>query len=624
MNIDFSFFSEVLSKFSDGPLPDEVVELSKFSTKSYGELFQSLSSEEQADLRSHFELAKKRVLQLGALTRGEESQSLYSLAVSNLLVIRDYYKKKSVPLRGFIQKIIVVARHLPEDVQKMLFIGVPPQYLENGSENLDLLVSQCQESTFAKKVELFLINVPEEALSTYVQNLVSVLLRCNPQEWRLIACILKGDKVALISFFAKLMKGITDIDPKQMPELAAIVAEYKDNPTAVEASLPLLSLCTTNSDVPDIVQVVAAIRDEDRKPIVQLVIHAVGQPQSASIVYRELVRNFLLACSITDDSFINYCLSAPTSDILPIIKKMPPVTPLELFLRREDVVLRPLEVLRAFVAVTEQKRSFFIAFAGEPAIGTPVTRDFIRELFSGICGVSPFIELKNGLFRPEKGSLSPEEEALLFNLGKLFMYSQKSIYFLGKQLDMSVFIALKLLSRKLLDMKVSHDTFDLFYPIYKEMRGLKDDPALDGEAKEALLESMKNAITPCMVIRRGMNIPARVTAEDLEISIQGNVTAQQILKQIEFGDDITEEFRVYFRSWIVELSKDPSKMKQFFMALTESPILGPRPINVTIRGRVLAISTITQTLYLPECKSTDQILLELDEALETGTYLTLL
>ncbi len=600
--VTFTFLSAVLSKYSAIGLPPEAAQACNVSPESYARLFQSLTAEQQQVFQTHFTFAEKHIIQLNALGQANEESPLHTLVVRHLLAIGSFLKQTT-------ESDLIADEELLKQVK--------PEHKQKASEQLRVLFSCCRTPEHKRTLELFCKNIPANLLPEYLENLRAILPRVGSTFWPIIAVTLRTDRINEISVLAKLVRACAVLSPDQIMALAQLVSEFQKTPEALEAAIPILSLCATHSRIPDIVLIIAKTRVEDRLEFVEKVRDLLKTATSGKRVYEVLAHeaypflkyvDFAEKMSIDTRVLVQEEREAPAEFTLFIVNEA-------------ELSSKPARTLSSFLEVVNKTKYISIVFPDKVLARGEAMSTFITLLSQSLCKkCCKGTVLPNGLVCPEQASLSPEEEITLFNVGKLFMYCRTDIVFkheIGKVLDMSVFIALKRLVPSLLKREISQETFELFYPIYKEMRGLKEDVALSEEAKESLLESMKKALIPCMAIRRAMVVPKTTTAEDLEASIQGQVTREQIFANINFGSEITTDSKSSIKSWIFKLAKNPSKLKQFLVAVTQSPILTPKSIHITMQGKKLNVCPNTQTVFLPERTSIDDALKELELALES-------
>lgn len=603
MNCDFTALSKALSTHSHIALSREAREVCNFSPNSHQELFKILTPQEQNQFQSHFQLATRNIKQLSPLAFAEENSAIYTVVERHLLAIREYHKQKPE------------TAHVLDNSQIELLNQIKAQYRETAAKNLTQLFSCCHDDQDITTINKLLESATPHHQHTYIENLAVIIPRCRRLEWGLLVLIAKEDREEQIAVLAKLVRHCKVISANQIVELIKIVSQNIQTPERLEAVLPLLSLLTTNSHILDIVRMVASCPDEERHVVVESVKRKLANPTSGkrvnNVLFQEIYQDNVQLYQSQIQSIL-----ASENGIVFQTHLAGDKNKIRFVVDEHQLSSKPVEILSRFVELVNQKKPFFIVITGKINSEYSAMVEFIPKLLKGLCSNFHVVQLPNGLVRPEKAHLSPEEETTLQNIGQLFMYCQANMHQIGKQLDISVFKALKLLPRKLLKIAITKDTFDQFYPTYQEMLGL----TVNQEFNEKLLESMKKALVPCMAIRSSMTIRASTTAEDLEVAIQGAELPQQIVDNIQFRIGINPKDEEALKSWVLKMAKNSTKKKLFFRSITGSPILTPKPISITMHGNKLSVSPATQTLTLPANKSIHEALAELDDALETGIY----
>jgi hypothetical protein len=269
-------------------------------------------------------------------------------------------------------------------------------------------------------------------------------------------------------------------------------------------------------------------------------------------------------------------------------------------------------------------------------------RQFISELCDGICKELGFQERPNGLFRPElkrdkEGVLQPlsdSDKTTLEEMGELFMFclNAEENYPIGMIFDQGVFEALtkfeerdpnnigKRLSLYTAmnysedDQKYSKILSDCLKPLTDNTseKVLRDAyaivEAVDEIAKleinydlakikthypaiqAAILEDViRLVVEPLIHIRNGMTCAPfqgryswqkiqGMSARELSEELQGVVTREMILRNLQYSDDFPEAKQLWVQNWIH--NADDAKIKQFLFALTGSSSLGRKPLSI--------------------------------------------
>ncbi len=528
--INFRSFPEVLSKV--GQLPRSTLEIFRLKEKTYNELFSSLTEQEQQVVSSHSERADRCVKELKERPSGE----IYATAVESLLIIGDYLNRKRFlgdhsallqPLydslsederRDILPRVISCEpQHVWQKIESVfLFKRLAKEKRDIYSYPVHVLAKPCMRSQDRAALEMFLENKPANTFHTYLGHLATILPKIKVDRWPSISFDMGIQKEKIASILATLMKSISKIDSDILSELIKVVKIYQDKPHALFACCPLLSLCKTKKYLAHIAHAVAQLPDLERRRLVREVVDASKSLKTDEKVYRKLREIIALRTdSKLSDPFEIESFAWKVS--VPSVNK--PLYPgPDITLTKEQVEEDPVALLYDILRFIEQKdaSTFSVAIEGEKVFSA---RDFIPMLFRSVCRHMHFIDPSRDTLYLEKTELTWEEEKALTGLGKMLIYCFENGYHLEKQVDKSVFIALCLLRDAHLLVPLSEMHFDVFYPIYRAMKGL------DGreEEKKSLIQAISNAIIPCIAIRRGIKKHLGITGEQFQSSIEGKL-----------------------------------------------------------------------------------------------------
>ncbi len=634
---------------SDSLLPDEREELSEIHDLFKG-LFQSLRQEMQEDLDRNIRLVLIYSAQLKTMPLGEGRDSVSASAENCMSVVRGYFDRmrflgndqaklealhdglSEEERRDIIPRVLSFQFDNPSQRAEsvLLFRRIPLDKRDKLTSAVSYLAKFCTTDLIQRHLEMFFRNVAEEAFPSYLPYLAFMLSRCNMSEWALTALEMGTHKQKIVPTLAKILKPVPKIGGQELSDLIKVAILFQDTPQVLRASTPLFLRCTDGACLSRIAYVVAKVQDPDRGRLVREVAEDVQEVTKGKQVYRRLLevifhrRNIEANRILVSPREIDIYLRLEPSRFETLLNS-PLYQGADIIIHSDELEMHPCSVLRSFVAFIEREQPSRITVN---VLGTPFpSQEIVPKLLTSICRFMHFTELSNGLFRPEMRALTPVEKSSYRDLGKFLMFCLRRGLVVGNIFDKSLFIALKLLSEEHLQTDISEETFDLFYPIYKAMRSHNEEDVralavcereMGVEAKENLLESMSMALEPCMVMKSEMMLPLGVTAEELEIRLQGNLTADQILKQIQFIGASPEQ-QLSIEKWLLALDHDPVKMRHFLSMVTGAPGLGPNPIRIEIHGDALGVFISDQKLRLPEKVSIDLALEELDVILRVET-----
>ena len=115
-----------------------------------------------------------------------------------------------------------------------------------------------------------------------------------------------------------------------------------------------------------------------------------------------------------------------------------------------------------------------------------------------------------------------------------------------------------------------------------------------------LMEMVKEALVPCIAIKRGMQDAPfgleEMTAMELNTALQGSVSLDVLLAQLTFKRGISEEKGAWVTNWIKSLSQDDRQ--RFLIAMTGVGSLGNKSLCVE-PGPSIKFNTCTYSLWIP-------------------------
>ncbi|MBS0636562.1 MAG: hypothetical protein JSS12_03545 [Verrucomicrobia bacterium] len=624
MNIQFNQFYKAISGVF--PIPDEVTELCRLTEEQYKAIYNSFPSFDQCIIDEKIDATKECVRKIGVLReigvrRDTEVKNLVGIAVENLLVIRNYqnvrrltdrfpekaeyfYLHRNIPqYRDVFARLLTLA---PATFSHLTFgIGVliplKPEDRRAVMGSLGTLIALCENEDHVQSLSIFLATTHNTA--SFINNLTKLLVHVPPQEWpNLFQALPRGARELLVQSIARFLRPC--FLSRDVVRLLPVMEEFRHDPQALYASLPLVERCSDGECVADIVHVVAHVPDRIRDNVVASVLaHLDEHHPSAAIM--GVVTELLLAQLLR-----GLHLGEPTPDFT---------------INRTDFRKCPEKLLRDFVAFigAEKRESFVVKFVGEPAIdaGGP-GREFLYQLTKAIAE-RHFRLCDNGLYKDAK--VNPE---LLSDLGQLFMFCLESgEYRIGMQFDHSLFVAIGLLQSGLNIQMLPHASEEHLFQLYEALysheeaarNALVQMKIALSEARETIIEALEATIAPAQEILNGMKRyphakPPLLAADALEAHIQGNVTPEQLIGLLHYDENVSQEMRGWLERWILEMSH--IKMKKFLSYITGTAGLGSKKIIVSVKGEVLKATTCTLELCMPKYACEIEMRKQLEAAME--------
>jgi hypothetical protein len=457
-------------------------------------------------------------------------------------------------------------------------------------QNLQALMSSLEPSAEKDSLHRTYYSIPIEQRRDLVLRAVSMLGELPLASQREAALrLLSGDLPReTIVVLAKLCHTVEDIGN-------------------VFNALPVLALCDESSHVALIVQEIAALPPPVRQEIIDRTVAFFPTSTDSSIVLEvmqqetEILRQQALAVQV-------------------VYQRK------EFLIDAEDLEKIPEVILANFIEYVAEGHANprSIGFFGNDMRGPGVAKDFLAKLVRGVCTKLGFTVLEDGCFRPEMAVISTHEQAIYANLASLFTFCMEKKLVIGMQFDPGLFYALAEISESHIT-DITKGNYKEFWPLYKRMKDFYPsdkasialmEKALDAEETiEVLLEAMPKAFNPCIALRLCLHLQAGTTAEVLARAVQGTVSAQNILQQLQYVRGVTPQKRALIEAWIRALDNDSAKLKKFLTLVTGAPGLGPFPIQIDISGVSLQAHQCAQLLIFPTTVTLEEGLQELDASL---------
>ncbi len=673
MNINFESIRAELASSGFNNLPKPAVNACKLSAEEYAKIYQMLSHSDQNTFRSAWLNASEEIRLIydfkqkwdsGELTNEPTTliNHLYSLAIQNLKIVRLYqlsasyfdltkmakFSKISHDERwDVIAMVESVADELPAATQKEELFHIlrklAPEERRNTLRSAINLAQICYDER--NVVELLqVLKMPAVMRVGHLKQVDKIL--------NLLHDI--GDQRSLLhEIHANMQRVIGPVQPflrdsfafsfEELLQLLHVVNNFLNHPASLQAAELLVARCQDGTRVAAIIQDVAKLRFFQRDATVQQALNQLPEQCSS-----EQVHQVLLDCTPERPPTQIQFVVPPNNHFIRMIEALAIMRlahgaepEVDFEVAREDFVNCPTKVLRNLVDFFEDTHcsSFTVRFLNEDAVdqGGPA-RDFLHNLVAAVCKELRFETLANGLFRPKESNIRENAQSYS-DIAQVFMFCLHSNanYRIGMQLDKSVFTALALLEQRHLELDITklgedEEVFQAFFPIYKAMKAHNEDDRValarmeesldDPDTKAVLVEAMQLLITPCMAFWSSMRSSHYqvaldgLSADDFEKLIQGTVNAEAIINQVRFGHGITEEMQGWIKKWIESLDQDLPKMKKFLAVLTGAPGLGPKPILIDRADDVTAVNTCDQMLRLPALETEQEVIDELDKAIE--------
>ncbi len=634
MSVAFDRIWSILQNNSNVRLPKEIEEVCKLTPDQYKALKVAFPSPDQALIDEQYQLAAK-CIRILPLADSAEKNGLIQSAIASLQIIRDYQNQRSLVggLESSMDKVYLELAYyaLPKDLRRSIVAKVVAlnTYLESASQrNAALILFHnfgCQSASelvvsIAKtcrgwedidRLSFFLRTIPH-GNGFFLPMVAPLLTRFSPENWVHFQRALSEQPLLILPQISSLLMFTRTITSDQFLAVIDVVKGFNQDPRLLMLAGPLLNLCDEGSHAALILQEVIRLDSRHRKVVIDRTRGEFISTTDSSIVHMILLqkKEIVLQEELARDR--------QRADLS-----------IEFALNPDDLGECPHMLLSNFIKFLEtgDHGPESIVFIGSKIRGIGIAKEFVKRLVEELGRRMGFACLSDGRMRLQAAKLTPEEEEVYLNLGKLFMYCMRHDLVIGMQLDPGLFACLAALSETHL-CEINRETFDLFFPLYCLMRDYYEDDkhALslikaslhEDETVEVLLEAMPKAIAPCIAVWKGMTV--NMTALELEKCIQGTVTAKDILERLEFGVGVTADNEPIIREWIAKLDKDSNKLRKFLTVVTGAPGLGPLPIKIEISGISIQAHTCVQQLSLSSDTSIEEALIELDMALNRENY----
>ncbi len=647
MSVSFNKLYELLKNATTHELPDEVVEVCRLTPEAYRAIYLALPAAEQDKLRNHYAMAERNITLLNHVVDTGEVKVRIDIAIGNLLDIRDYqnanrlidglepsvdrdflqmtyYGIEKGQRRYIVNTVLSVSNELPHASHREAAIVLLASMTDQ-ENRLRLLPGIVQMANLCRNTNDViclrkLCKVVYIELGVYFGALNMVLRQISPENWERVYLAIKGDSSNIIFQFSIFLTNIKNITAEESFDLLDVISTYIGEPRNLHDSLPLIALCEEGSHVAQIVKSVAQMEDMQRKEVVDQVAASFVSTTDSSIVYETLVR---VRDIVAEDMFVNILVRR--------IQRMH--VRASFTIDRRELDTHCFRQLHNFIRTIRKwdLSPESIAFHDSEGRGPGIAKECLSQLVSSVCKKLGFAILDDGRMRLTKQQPTEEEIEVYQNLGQLFMYCMHKELVIGMQLDPGLFYALTHLNESYTALEISEDTIDQFFPLYAAMMNhYEDDRSAinliraslhEDETVEVLVESMSKILTPCIAIWQGTGgIPENMSAEELERRIQGTVTAEGVIKQVEFHPEVALEIRERLIEWIGNLEANPKKLMRFLTVVTGAPGLGPKPILIEISGISIQAHTCAQLLSLPSDITIDEMLKELDVAMQRENY----
>lgn len=297
--------------------------------------------------------------------------------------------------------------------------------------------------------------------------------------------------------------------------------------------------------------------------------------------------------------------------------------PYVLEIGRADFVSNPFQTLQTLTELFDEGRkdSLKIEFIGEKGTGDGPTREFVAELFNGVCDKLAADGPSRSLFRPH----GHKNREVYVNLGKLLMFcfSSKDGLLIGRHLHPSVYVALTMLSDTIPRIKA----FEAMYSVAEGDRDVlaqvqKGLDSSDEEMQKMAQEMVDSALSPFIAIWEGMqSAPFKkgaiadlllMTPEELARALEGTLDVEEVISKLDL-DSFSDRQKVLVKNWIRGF--DEPKMKQFLYAMTGIPALGKNTLSFRFKDKEIQSFTCYNILFLPKwCNASEEQLIATLEA----------
>ncbi len=516
-----------------------------------------------------------------------------------------------------LDRLDVVKQHLPLATQKQAYTQILLHLDVESRLGASLpaleLAKLCQTQDAVDIVEE-LMGVPEVDCPAYLPALYNLLRRFSHEEWQQVREAVGDEYQAVIQISKDFLLSEEQQNSEQILLLLATLKQHINN-EHLEGLAPLIQLCQDGEAIAAIIHRLLLLPDDLREDIVEGINNAIHAPLSSRDLLMRLQVAHMVALMHGGEVLV----------VGPFVAQPPP----DFLVSREEFIKYPEQVLANLVdfldAANPSPNS--IGFIDSETRGPGVAKEFLSELLVGVCQKIGLDKVDDGRYRLEK----PEHFEVYFNIGKLFSYCIEQDLVVGSLFDPGLFVGIMNLCEQHNTHEISVETIDIFFPLYKLMKGyFEDDKASvalmektlgDQYTKDVLVECMPKLISPCMAVKMGLEIPQDITTgEELEAAIQGRVSADAILSQISWGRGVTHANRAQIEAWIKNLDADRQKLLAFLSVVTGSPGLGINQIVIEISGISIQTHTCVQQLSLPSDISIEDALHELDKALARKDY----
>ncbi len=634
----------ILQQNTTESLPDDVVEVCKLTPEQYTAIRKTLAPADQQELDAAYTVAERNVQLVTEVSSGTKGD-LIGAAIKGLLIIRGFQNSgrlleglapsidrdflqiahDSIPegqRRDVVANVLSVIEQLPHASEREAAVTLlatmrHPANRQGLLPNVVPVAKLCRKPTDIHNLKKFLKLLNADDYLD-LRTLHTLLSKAPADDWHRIYKAVKPHGSAALAEFSSLLESLRQINVDELLELYNVVLLFMADRERVHAAAPLLALCDEGSHAAAIVRDVAELDPQLRRVTVEITRDSFVSSTDSSIVHEALIQQM----QFNERQGV-------MQRVVQALMGMAQMQDVEEFIvDSEDLGNCPHTVLQNFIEFVEAGNTNprLIGFIGNETRGPGIAKEFLHKLVRGVCTKLGCTQLDDGCMRPEKDNLGPEEEAVYSNLGRLFMYCMKNELVIGMQLDPGLFCALAELTEDHLNFKINDKTFKLFWTLYAQMKKFypSDRQSVDSMqlaideqfTRDVLMEAMPKAIEPAIAIRRGMEIPEGIKAEQLERLIQGTVTARDILNAVQFDHGITEHNRPIIEAWIRDLDSNPQKLKKFLTVVTGAPGLGPKPIIIEISGVAIQAHHCAQHLSLPGDITIQEALEELDKSLD--------
>ncbi len=652
----FREMSKILESHSNIPLPPAIKEL---QIKQYFHFFQQMSTQEQRDveqLRDVAEAATRKIVTMPIETQGE----LCALAINSLVAIRqkqracmlfedldqsvnkEFFRNALLKFPAECVSLALTVKDRLQSPQKRLravqiLAELQPEQRTLALESVTNLLSNCQALTHEQLIFGYTRCVEKEERGQFLQHVSDLLSRLDPQYWTNIKDLLDQHdqdlRTSVVREAAALLPPAVAIRIDTLRDLLQQVRMLIPRQEILQGSRPITLHCTDCIYIPQIIREIQNIPNVDeRTSVVETFNNILCTSRHNSSEIYEGLRTIMRMPIFARQHAVNYHMSL--HQFGGGMHEAPRQDQYVLQLSRTELQQQPIQLLERLVNQINKsiKCSLKVIIDGEPAVdfGGPA-RDVMRGIVAGSCKLLAK-QNSDKLFRPQGLKFSPDERAILHNLGKLFMFCLNSTdgYVFGEEVDSSVFMALTKIQEKHLLMNfdtLDEESFRELFAIYEAMNSIHIDDlkAIQEHAKylsdpyrrEFIAEAMQKELLPCFIIWEGMRAaPFTATTVTsihgmesfaLEERLQGSLIPKKVVDKLEFAPSVPPQQQKWIKEWLLTLDKP--KLKKFLYLITGSPGLGKKPLSIEFYGDNVAFSSCSQCLYLPtSCKASKAIL----------------